>query len=95
MDHRRRLALGAHEDDVDQIRRRRHGGHLLEVVDGHGWLEIGCCERTMKWRGGRRNTEKYAGSDDGPRQLLHRLEDDCDRMQCKIRKTIRGELRSE
>lgn len=39
VDDRGSLALGAHEDDVDQIGRRGHRGHLLEIVDGHGcWL---------------------------------------------------------
>ena len=38
VDDRRRLALGAHEDDVDQVGCGRHRGHLLEVVDGHGGL---------------------------------------------------------
>ena len=40
MDDRGSLALGAHQDDVDQIGSRGHRGHLLEVVDGHG--SVGC-----------------------------------------------------
>ena len=47
MDDRGGLALGPHQDDVDQIGSRGHGGHLLEVVDGHGGgggcLLVLCC----------------------------------------------------
>ena len=52
VDDRGSLALGAHQDDVDQIGCRGHRGHLLEVVDGHGssWLFLvlsaaGCKEQ--------------------------------------------------
>ena len=35
MDDRRRSSLGPHEDNVDELRCRRHWFHLFEVVDWH------------------------------------------------------------